>query len=147
MRSLLLLLLCLSFLSCSVKRVNSPFVPIADGLELSVKKILSHKTYNDGAINIAGKGGRFKRVMYRVKNTSDKDIAIDFDLVRLMNSRGTDYKPCFVFQNAKVTIVDQGEGHVLKAGKTRSFVAQYCEPFRKEEILSKVMVYDTIIRF
>ncbi|RZJ76066.1 MAG: hypothetical protein EOO45_03575 [Flavobacterium sp.] len=148
MRSLLLFLLCFCFISCGLQKINSPFSTIADGLELRVRHIQSIKAYEGGnALNIASKGARFKRVFYELKNTSKEDIIVDFDAIRLMDSRGYGYAPCIVMQNLKATSNPYKIEHKLKAGKSRSFMVQYCDPFNKDEILSKVMAYDKVLEF
>lgn len=124
-------------------------IQYAEGVEIDFKSFINSVTtqYGNGTdhrVYIA-RGGRFKTAQMKISNNTSQDAEIDFGRIFLLDSSGNKYYVHFVLQAMKVATTGERLKLNLKAGKSKTFAAEFWPPFPKGEKVEKLEINGEVV--
>ena len=144
MKNIILLLCCLTTLSITAQKIDSPKYTFTDGIEFQLHRFMNAKTaFENNVTYVAKKGTTYKTGMFEFTNTSNADIEVNFEKIFLLDSKNNKYFPNLVVQAMKMNLRKQFI-YTLKPGKTKTYGVEFWPPFPKDET-PRLMVNDEII--
>ncbi len=149
MKNIICCLLLLSALNGYSQMTNSLPIVYAEGVEIDLKSFMNSITtqYGNGTdhrVYIA-KGGRFKTAQFKISNDNDHDVEIDFSRIFLLDSKGEKYHVHFVLQAMKIALTGEKLILKVKAGKSKTFAAEFWPPYPKGEKVERLEINGEIV--
>ena len=124
-------------------------IKYSECVEIDLKSFMNSITtqYGNGTdhrVYIA-KGGRFKTAQFKISNVTDQDVEIDFSKIFLLDSKGEKYHVHFVMQAMKIAFTGEKLILEVKAGKSKTFAAEFWPPYPKGEKVEKLEINGEIV--
>ncbi|TRW22212.1 hypothetical protein FMM05_18675 [Flavobacterium zepuense] len=142
MKKLFTLLTLFIICTASAQKIEMDYQPYSAGVDFRMTRIKTTKISDaeNGKTTIAKGDSRFRTVMFEFKNNTEEEQPIDFETVKLVDSKNNKYY-VKIAMSMGINTNPHNLEFKLKGGKTKSYMVEFWPPAPKDETSFRLEVH------